>query len=301
VTVFRFAKYEGLGNDFVVVDVDAPDALDARTDVHALAARLCDRHRGIGADGVLLAGVRGGVPFMRVLNADGSEPEMCGNGLRCVALHLARTGRLRADGAPVSFDTGAGPHVVRVHAAGTEGLVEVTMRKATFDPARVPVEASHPLVDAPLDVDGRTLRVTALSLGNPHLVIFEALSQSDRLTLGPRLSRDPRFPAGVNVGFATQDVAGLTLFVHERGVGFTQACGTGACAAAIAAVATGRAPQGAALAVRLPGGVLTVRVDAVDAPVQMTGPARHVFDGTLAFTLLHDGDAAIVGATAEPR
>ncbi len=287
--MLRFAKYEGLGNDFVVLDVEAPDALAARFDVHALAARLCDRHRGIGADGVLLVGLRAGVPFMRVINADGSEPEMCGNGLRCAALHLARTGRITADGAPIRFDTGAGPHEVRVHEAGEEGRVEVVMRAATFDPVQVPVVATQPLVDAPLEVDGQVLSATALSLGNPHLVIFDALAPAARRALGPRLSVDARFPAGVNVGFATRDDTGLALVVHERGVGFTEACGTGACAAAIAAVATGRAQAGAALPVRLPGGVLTVRVDAVDAPVRMTGPARHVFDGELSETIAHDG------------
>jgi len=287
--VLRFAKYEGLGNDFAVIESDGPDALDGRIDVHALAARLCDRHRGIGADGVLLVGVRAGVPFMRVLNADGSEPEMCGNGLRCAALHLARTGHIAADGMPVHFDTGAGPHEVRVHAAGEEGRVEVVMRAATFDPARVPVLATQPLVDAPFEVDGRALSVTALSLGNPHLVIFDALEDAARRVLGPRLSVDARFPAGVNVGFATRGEEGLVLVVHERGVGFTEACGTGACAAAIAAVATGRAQPGTALAVRLPGGVLSVRVEAVDAPVRMTGPARHVFDGEVSETIVHDG------------
>ncbi len=280
----RFAKYEGLGNDFVVIDVDAPDALDAGADVHALAAALCDRHRGVGADGVLLAGVSAGVPFMRVLNADGSEPEMCGNGLRCVALHLARTGRLPAGDVERAFATGAGPHVVRVHAAGDEGLVEVALRPATFDPARVPVAAPRPLVDAPLELDGRTLRVTALSLGNPHVVTFDPLDEASRRAIGPRFAKDPRFPEGVNVGFASPDAEGLTLHVYERGVGFTQACGTGATAAAIAAVETGRAPRGVPLRVRLPGGTLTVQVDAVDAPARLIGPARHVFDGHVALT-----------------
>lgn len=284
----RFSKYEGLGNDFVVVDAAAPDAFDASLASPAVVAAICDRHRGIGADGVLLAGVVGGVPFMRVMNADGSEPEMCGNGLRCVALHLARSARLSTSAREHLFDTGAGPHAVHLHAVGEEGSVEVEMRAPSLLPRDVPVRAEAPLIDAPFDVDGRTLRVTAVSMGNPHLVIFDALSDDERLALGPRLERDVRFPDGVNVGFASISGDVLALRVFERGVGWTEACGTGACAAAVAAVETGRAPRGRDLRVSLPGGTLVVRVGAAGERVRMTGPARHVFDGELRLTeLLH--------------
>ena len=278
----RFAKYEGLGNDFIVVDAASPDVFDASLAQPEFVTAICDRHRGIGADGLLLAGVIGGVPFMRVLNADGSEPEMCGNGLRCVALHLARTGQLPESVQAMTFDTGAGPHGVTLHAVGESGVVEVQMRAPSLAPSAVPVLAPSALVDAPLEVGGHTLRVTAVSMGNPHVVTFDALSVAERLALAPLLERDARFPEGVNVGFAQMtERDALTLHVFERGVGWTEACGTGACAAAVAAVETGRAERGS-LRVTLPGGTLVVRVGAPGTPVHMTGPARHVFDGSLA-------------------
>lgn len=269
-----FSKYEGLGNDFLVVD---DEALHGRIDP-ARAMRLCDRHRGVGGDGVLLVGVANGRPFMRVRNADGSTPQMCGNGLRCVALHLARIGRATTE--PFEVDTDAGPHRVHVHEAGTEGRVEVHMRAPSLAPADLPLVSDHPWIDEPIEIAGRLVRATAVSMGNPHAVLFE--EDAEREVLGPALERDARFPERVNVGFARQTKDGLDLAVWERGVGWTMACGTGACAAAVAAVHTGRAERGRALAVRLPGGELTIVVGADGEPVRMTGPARHVFDGRLA-------------------
>lgn len=270
-----FEKYEGLGNDFLVVDdPQTVPAIDA-----ALAMRLCDRHRGVGGDGVLMTGLRGDRPFMRVFNADGSVPEMCGNGLRCVALHLVHRGLARARD-PFVVDTDAGEHRVIVHdAEGREGRVEVAMRPASLEPRELPLRSEHRWVNEPIEVAGRLVRVTAVSMGNPHAVLFE--ENEEREVLGPALERDPRFPARVNVGFASRTERGLDLAVWERGVGWTMACGTGACAAAVAAVETGRAERGRELAVRLPGGELTIVVGAQDEPVRMTGPARHVFSGRI--------------------
>src|SRR5690606_27234029 len=155
----------------------------------------CDRHRGVGADGVLVTGVRDGRPFMRVINADGSRPEMCGNGVRCVALHLRATGQIGAG--PFELDTDAGPHRVAVHDAET---VEVWMRPASLAPADVPVTSARPWIDEAISVDGHPLRVTAVSMGNPHAVTFDEVGETRR-ALGPALERDPRFPARVNVGF----------------------------------------------------------------------------------------------------
>lgn len=280
-----FTKYEGLGNDFIVVeaDVGVPQA-----------TAMCDRHLGIGADGVLMTGVAGGRPFMRVINADGSAPEMCGNGLRCVALHLSLTGAVSGD--VFEVDTDAGPHRCRVLPGG---LVEVQMAVPVLEASSIPVAAADAgdagdaedagdpgdgaaeVIDAPWDVDGLTLRVTCVSMGNPHVVTFDDVGDT-ALTLGPRLEADPRFPARVNVGFATMPATGgLDLAVYERGVGWTRACGTGACAAAVAAVETGRAPRGVALEVRLPGGALVIEVGTRGERVSMTGPARRVFTGTL--------------------
>lgn len=252
----RFAKYEGLGNDFLIVDAAAD--LDA-----AMVQRLCDRHLGVGADGVLFVGASS----MRVINADGSTAEMCGNGIRCVALHLARNGGPRE----LTLDTGAGPHRCRVlDLEDTRAQVEVEMRSA---------EVGTP--DDVFPLEGLELRLTRVSMGNPHAVLFDEIGNAARL--GPRLERDERFPGGVNVGFARVASGGRTieLAVWERGVGFTRACGTGACAAAAAAVATGRIPRGEPIEVRLPGGTLRIEVGEPGAPVKMTGPARHVFDGTV--------------------
>lgn len=284
----RFSKYEGIGNDFVVVDEAEGLPRSIRP---TEARRICDRHLGVGADGVLLVGSSSGRPSMKIINADGSIPEMCGNGIRCVALHLLRTGRLAGDGGVV-IDTAAGPHECLVEPVGEvssgvpgAALVEVEMRAPSLAPAEVPVLAAEPLVDAALDVDGLTVHGTALSMGNPHLVLFDSVGDG-RFALGPRLEKDARFPKGVNVGFARAEARGVTLDVWERGAGWTRACGTGACAAAVAAVETGRAERSAPIRVRLPGGELTIQVGAPGEPVRMRGPARHVFDGELASAIV---------------
>ena len=264
----RFDKYEGLGNDFVVVGVDFSSIGEE------VAIRLCDRHLGVGADGVLFAGVEGGRPYMRVRNADGSSPEMCGNGVRCVALHLRRSGLVASN--EFELDTDAGPHLVHVL---DDDRVRVGMRPPSLAPSDLPLQSSEPWLDEPISVAGHDLRVTAVSMGNPHAVTFDA--ELDRQRIGPALERDPRFPRGVNVGFAAVKPGELELAVWERGVGWTRACGTGACAAGVAAVETGRAERGEIQRVALPGGVLDIRVDGPGAPVHMTGPARHVFSGVI--------------------
>jgi diaminopimelate epimerase len=272
---YRFSKYEGLGNDFLVVTQDQFAALSVE-----LAQRLCDRHFGVGGDGVLVTGLCEGRPFMQVFNADGSTPEMCGNGLRCVALYLLDQGLLHE----TSFDvaTGAGPHHVTVVRAEAGATVEVQMRAASLDAGDVFREGlGERKIEERFEVDGHTLHVTAVSMGNPHLVLFEeGLAEAARL--GPRIERDVRLKAGANVGFAhVRDASNLELTVWERGVGFTLACGTGACAAAVAAVETGRAARNAPLTVHLPGGPLQIVVPEPGAPISMRGPARLVFEGVV--------------------
>jgi diaminopimelate epimerase len=231
----------------------------------------------VGGDGVLITGFSGGVPFMRVINADGSVPEMCGNGLRCVALYLVQRGLVHQSA--FSVETGAGPHHVRVTRNGRGGLVEVSMRAASLDAAEVLKEGRGEHLDAPFAVDGLTLHVSAVSMGNPHAVLFDDVGERSA-ELGPRIERDPRFRAGANVGFARmRSRLALDLRVWERGVGFTLACGTGACAAVVAAVETGRADREQAVEVTLPGGPLQIRVGARGERIQMTGPARWVFEG----------------------
>jgi diaminopimelate epimerase len=263
-----FAKYEGLGNDFIVVDEDVP---------RGVAMAMCDRHLGVGADGVLITGVSSGMPFMRVINADGSTPEMCGNGLRCVALHLSTTGLV--NGEAFDVETDAGPHRCRILA---DGRVEVAMAVPSLAPSDLPVTSDREVIDAPWDVDGETRRVTGVSMGNPHIVLFDVDSDA-RVNLGPILESDDRFPERVNVGFATMHgESAMDLEVFERGVGWTRACGTGACAAVVAAVETGRAARHRPVTVTLPGGPLVIEVRERGEHVFMTGPARHVFSGTVA-------------------
>ena len=270
----RFSKYEGLGNDFLVVEsAHAPDITPT------LAERLCDRHFGVGGDGVLLTGVRDGTAFMKVINADGSVPEMCGNGLRCVALYLVRQGLV--PGRAFTVATDAGPHEVFVSGVGPRAEVRVMMRPASLEASDVLAGAQGTFVEQPFEIDGHQLHVTAVSMGNPHAVLFDDVHEH-MARLGPRIERDPRFKAGANVGFARMDGPGeLDLTVWERGVGFTLACGTGACAAAVAAVETGRSRRGEKLTVRLPGGPLTIEVGERGLPLAMTGPAREVFRGEL--------------------
>jgi diaminopimelate epimerase len=255
----RFAKYHGLGNDFVVVDGPLMTADRAR--------RICDRRRGIGADGVLtLLPPRspGAVATMHIYNSDGSVAKMCGNGIRCVARHLAET---RGAPAEMVLDTDAGPRRCTVHrdAGGAVGSVSVEM-----GPARVDGEEEFQL-------PGERLRAVRVDLGNPHAVVFDAPTRARAGAVGPAI--EAAVPGGVNVGFARAGAKGIDLVVWERGAGLTDACGTGACAAAVAAVRRGEVGAGAPVEVRLPGGALEITVSADLSRVTMRGPAERTFAG----------------------
>jgi diaminopimelate epimerase len=268
----RFYKYEGLGNDFLIIERE--DLGDVRlTTEHAIA--LCDRHLGVGADGVLVLDVS--EPSMHVINSDGSVPEMCGNGIRCAALHLAR--RSDRKNLEVAIDTVAGPQPCRVERHGRTGSVIVQMRGASLSPGEIGLRSETPWLDEPVRVANQELHVTAVSMGNPHAVTFDAVGDA-RFELGDALQHDPRFSNGVNVSFVSErEGHAMRLDVLERGAGWTQACGTGAAAAAVAAVETGRATRGEPLSIRLPGGTLTITAREVGEPVQMEGPASFVFEG----------------------
>jgi diaminopimelate epimerase len=277
-----FSKYEGLGNDFVVIDdPHGPLHSQALTLAAQHAVQICDRHRGVGADGVLLVEHSAGSVAMRVINPDGSRPEMCGNGIRCVALHLVRTGA-RDAGTHFVIDTDAGPHTCRVERRSAESLVEVAMRAASLEPKTIPVVAERVVLDEPFEAAGSRLNFSCVSMGNPHAVTFDDVNHDSRVALGPLFEKHARFPHGANIGFA-RIVAPqvIELAVYERGAGFTQACGTGACACAVAAVETGRAARHAPIEVRLPGGPLRIVVSALSDSILMTGPARHVFEGVI--------------------
>ena len=251
-----FTKYQGTGNDFVVLEGDPARAFDA-----GAAPALCDRHFGIGADGVLLVlppDTPGAMARMRVINADGSEPEMCGNGLRCVALALG-TGTF-------VVDTGAGPKscVVTPTTAGAD--VTIDMGVVRFVGSRA------------FELPTGSVTASLVDAGNPHAIFFDAIPTEDRARIGALIERHAAFPNRTNVEFARITDSRIELVVWERGVGFTLACGTGACATVVAAWHLGlvAAPT---VTVDLPGGALVVE-RAEGGHVTMTGPARRVFAGT---------------------
>ena len=262
-TNLRFTKYEGLGNDFLIVDTTEETLLDAER-----VAQLCDRHFGVGGDGVLLVTPPkslGARATMVVLNADGSRPEMCGNGLRCVALHLAAQDR--SLGVSFIIDTDAGPRLVAVERTNLLASVSVGMGRG--------------LVEADLSYvfGGAELNFSRVSMGNPHAVSFDTgLDELALDELGPALSA--QFPRGTNVELVTtRGARRLDLLVWERGVGRTLACGTGACAVVVAAARQGRVPFDTEIDVRLPGGPLHIAVARETLEVTMRGPARRVFAG----------------------
>lgn len=272
----RIFKYHGLGNDFVVLD-----RRQTGVDIDAEASRwMCDRRRGIGADGVLsLLPSKAGVARMVVHNADGSIAEMCGNGLRCAVKYLAD----HADGRPerLNVETGAGV-LSCVPGYGADGVAEVdiSMGPARLVAPNLPSGATgQPFLDAP--VPGHPgLRGFAVSMGNPHLVLLDRpLEEAERL--GPTLEVHPAFKDRTNVEFVRVDPDGLTVVVWERGCGLTQACGTGACASATAAVLAKRLPADAWLRVTLPGGDLQIRVPPDLSDIRLRGPVAFVFEGVV--------------------
>jgi diaminopimelate epimerase len=244
----------------------------------ALARALCDRHTGVGADGLILLtpGDDGADLTMILHNADGGIAEMSGNGIRALAWAAAAAGY---DGDALTVDTGAGRRTVEVtrdrHGAVVHAVVD--MGPVTFDPAAIPVDAASPF-DLTAEVHGVTYHGDAAGMGNPHFVcVVEDVDQARVTQHGPRLEVDARFPRRTNVEFVAPDGAGgLRMRVWERGVGETMSCGTGACAAA--AVAHRRSLVGSTVAVQVPGGTLTVEVGDT---IRLGGPVVHVFDVTV--------------------
>jgi len=273
-----FWKYEGLGNDFILLDARRPGQ-----DIPShLAIRLCDRRCGVGGDGVLILGAPESPDAhgnMRLINADGSEAEMCGNGIRCVAKHIGDEdpGLQRA-----VISTPAGVKMCELE-RGPDGKVErvaVDMGPADFERFSVGMPGRGPFLDEPLEGVDPALTFSVVSMGNPHLVTFNPVPEDSRLSLGTRLQTHSSFPNRINVGFATiLDDGHMRLQVFERGCGFTLACGTGAAAAAAVACRTGRMPLDRPLSVELPGGVLVITVLSDRSGILMEGPARLVFRG----------------------
>jgi len=288
----KFYKYQGLGNDFVLVDNRDSSEIKLSSE---RCAQLCDRNFGIGADGVIFAMPPGLVQkdedySMRMYNSDGTEPEMCGNGIRCLANFVAKM-----DGAdPKAYKVGTLAGLIQPEVRA-DGQVSVDMGEPTLDPPKVPCtfEATQDgaAVRAKMEVDGETWLVTAVSMGNPHCVTFGKEGECDEEGIkvdsfalshyGPMFEKHPAFPAKTNTEF-TEVVNRnyVKMHVWERGAGATLACGTGACATVVAAVLEGRTDR--KCTVELPGGPLEIEWRESDNRVIMTGPAELVFDGVVA-------------------
>ena len=273
----RFAKLHGAGNDYIYIngfETQVPDP-------SALAVRMSDRHFGVGADGLILVlpPEGEGQVRMRIFNADGSEAEMCGNGVRCLAKFAVDRGLVEGD--RVRVETRAGlREVVLEREGGRVVRGTVGMGRPVLEPAAIPVLAEGDrAVDVPLEVAGRTLRMTCVGMGNPHAVFYvEAVEAWPLETLGPAIERHERFPQRVNV-HAVEVVSPQEVRVRtwERGSGPTLACGTGAAAVCVAGVLTGRTAR--RLLVHVPGGDLELEWPDPEAEVRLTGPVEEVFTG----------------------
>ena len=272
----EFTKLHGTANDFVYVDARA----GLPGDPAVLARRVCDRHRGIGADGLilLLASERADCR-MKIFNADGSTAEMCGNGIRGFAKFVLDRGVARANPLRVETDAGVKTLVADVD-AGSVRRVAVDMGIPEWSGRQIPVDADGEVIARPLEVAGRRWDVTCLSMGNPHCVVFvDDVAGLLVPEIGPSFERHPFFPNRVNTEFIrVASPTRLEMRVWERGAGETMACGTGACAAAVAAARTGR--TGRRCTVALPGGELEIEWRA-DDHVVMTGDAVEVFRGRI--------------------
>jgi diaminopimelate epimerase len=273
-TALRFSKMHGAGNDFVVLDLR--DGTPEPTP--ALAARLADRHTGVGCDQILTIEApraEGSVASYRIWNADGSQSEQCGNGARCVAAWLVRDGA--ANGDHFTIDSPLATHNIERLA---DDQYAVAMGVPRFEPQQIPLLGFARARDEYLlPLQGDTVRFGAVSMGNPHAVIEVGLVDAAPVErLGPLLQQHATFPQSVNVGFVqVLDPTHARLRVYERGVGETLACGSGACAAAVVMMQRGRLERDATLS--LPGGTLRLRWPADDAQVVMSGPAAFVFEG----------------------
>lgn len=275
----EFTKMHGLGNDFILVEGET--ALPANAG--ELAVKLCDRFFGIGADGLVYILPSDKADFMmRIMNSDGSEAEQCGNAIRCVAKYVYDRGL--TDKSEVTIETiGAGAQKVQLTVENGKAVkVKVDMGAPILKGLQVPTTVDKDqVVDYPIVVDGREFRFTAVSMGNPHCVIYvdDAVS-FDLHTWGPKLEKHPMFPRKVNVEFATvktRDYADMRVW--ERGAGPTLACGTGACATLVSSVLNGLTDRTAV--VSLKGGELLIEWNEADNHVYMTGPAQEVYTGKL--------------------
>lgn len=269
-------KCHGSGNEFVMIDLTAENAAAPR-DLGAFARELCGREESGRCDGALYVALVDGLYAMRMFNPDGSEAEMCGNGIRCVARLLYENGYISGKEARIA--TASGLRTVRIASTPAGEFISATvdMGIPQMDAPLIPAAGSGQLIDIPVSVDAGVFSVTAVSTGNPHGVVFvDDVESFPVAEAGAQLERCALWPQKANIDFAEIRPGSIRVRVWERGVGETLACGTGACAVAAAAIASGRGK--APFAIELSGGRLHIDCDS-NGHLQMTGPAMHVFDG----------------------
>jgi diaminopimelate epimerase len=272
-----FTKMHGISNDYVYVNAFVTKIDDAP----AVARKVSDRHTGIGGDGLILicpsdtAHAR-----MEMYNADGSRGAMCGNGIRCVGKFVFEHGLAKAN--PLKIDTDSGQKILFLEVKESKvARVTVDMGEPILDGPRIPVAAAGQIINQPLEVDGTSYQVTCVSMGNPHCVTFvDAVALLELEKIGPKFEHHSFFPNRVNTEFIrVMSPTELDMRVWERGSGETWACGTGACAAAVAAALNKKA--GRRVTIHLRGGDLEIEWREEDNHVYMTGPAEEVFEGTI--------------------
>jgi len=277
--MIQFWKYHGLGNDFVIIDATRGGLLvDADQ-----ARKICERNTGIGADGILTVLPSESGDFrMHIYNTDGSEPEMCGNGIRCFVKFLFDSGRLQGPEARIETGRGVLSCEVQEGESGKVETVTVNMGPVILDRSEIPMEGEGRCIQQEIEIGDLNFTVTALSVGTPHLVLFEKADISLARKRGALLESHPLFPQRVNVDLAEASSRGeIDLVVYERGCGITNACGTGACASTAASAIAGKVDFDREIKVNLPGGSLYVRVAKDLSSVWMRGPAVEVFQGSL--------------------
>lgn len=277
-TKLQFTKMQGLGNDYVYVDCTKKKLENASE----VAVKVSDRHFGIGSDGLILINASSVADFeMEMYNADGSRGEMCGNGIRCVAKYVYDYGL--TDQTHISVETLGGIKYLDLTVKeGCVRQVRVDMGRPMLCPTEIPVIANgESVIDMPIEVDGTEYRMTAVGMGNPHTVVFvEDVDGLEIEQIGPKFEHHPCFPNRVNTEFVkVLDRNTVKMRVWERGSGETLACGTGACAVAVACILNGLTEN--KVTVQLLGGDLLIEWDREADKVYMTGPAEVVFDGEI--------------------
>lgn len=271
----KFTKWQACGNDFVLVNAFHNEDVTA---IRNNAVKICDRHFGVGADGVIFILPSKIADFrMQIINSDGSEAEMCGNGIRCFAKAIKNAGLTEKN--KFTVETGAGIIVPEIK---DDGTVDVDMGEPILAGDEIPVAGfgSNKVIDEAIEVDGKTYKMTCVSMGNPHCVVFvDDITQIDLAKIGPKFEHHQAFPKKINTEFVEVKKDNyVRMRVWERGAGITLACGTGSCATTVACILNKKTQR--KIQVELDGGVLTVQW-ADNNHIFMTGPATQVFTGEL--------------------